>query len=352
MQMTWKVARLFDTDVRVHVNFPLIIIWFVVLAKSMGHTGESLALLLGLFAAACASILLHEFGHVLVARRHGIPTKDVTMLPIGAMSRLERNPEDPTADLAISAAGPLVSIALAFAFLLGAKATGQPFLRYLFWTNMIVAGLNLIPALPLDGGKMIKALLSLVLEKATATRIAAGTSYAAGIVLFVYGIRADPFFVIVSGMVVYCARRETQRLRAEELAKAPLVRTAVVTHFEYLSPDSPLAEVFDLVLASPQRDLPVVDGNKLCGIVTRAAAKRGLRGGAAQVLVRDVMAKDFAVVHVEEKLEEALAWMLAEDLWVLPVTNGEVLVGMLRLADAEDAQLMHSAQLDALDAAS
>lgn len=362
MRMTWKVARLFDTDVHVHVSFPLMVIWFVVLAKGIGHTPATLGMALLLFAFACVCILAHEFGHVLVARRYGIQTKEITMLPVGAVSRLEKNPENPVEDLIVSAAGPVVSIALALVFYLFAKMAGDPRVgdltqvaaasiwAKLCWTNVIIAMVNLIPALPMDGGKLVKAGLSLIVDQASATRIAAWLSYVAAILLFVYGLRADPFFVILAGVVAYCARQETQRLRAEALAKDPLVKTAVVTDFDFLTPDVALMDVLDDVLTNPQRDLPVLDGERLCGIVTREALKRGLAGGKRRVLVREIMAEEFAVVHVEEKLEEALAWMLAEDLWVMPVTDGEQLVGMLRLTDAEDVQLHYAAQAEALEA--
>ncbi len=362
MRMTWKVARLFETDVHVHVSFPLIVIWFVVLAKGIGHTAATLGMALSLFVFACVCILAHEFGHVLVARRYGIKTKEITMLPVGAVSRLEKNPESPAEDLVISAAGPLVSLALALFFYVAAKLAGDPLVgnltqvaaasiwAKLCWTNVIIALVNLIPALPMDGGKLVKAGLSLVVDHATAARIAAWTSYAAGVILLVYGLRADPFFVILAGVVIYCARQETQRLRAEALAKDPLVKAAVVTDFDFLTPDVALIDVLDDVLTNPQRDLPVLEGDRLCGIVTRDAIKRGLAGGTRRVLVREIMAEEFAVVHVEEKLEEALAWMLAEDLWVMPVTDGEQLVGMLRLSDAEEAQLHFDAQHEALEA--
>ena len=220
----------------------------------------------------------------------------------------------------------------------------------LFWMNVIITLVNLMPALPMDGGKLIKAGLSLVTRQATATRIAVGLSYASGVAMLAFGIKVDPFFVLLAFIVVYYARQETQRLRVEALAKDPLVGSAVVTQFAYLAPDDALLDVLDGVLANPQRDLPVLEGANLCGIVSLDAIKKGLAGGSRRVLVREVMAEEYAVVHVEEKLADAMAWMLAEDLWIMPVTDGNQLVGMLRLADAEDIQLEHAAQTEALRA--
>lgn len=362
MRMTWKVTSLLGTDVCIHASFPLIVMWFVVVARDLGHNSATLAMALALFALASLCILAHEFGHVLAARRFGIGTHEVTLLPIGAVSRMTKNPDSVEQDLVISAAGPAVSVglALAFAFLAMVsndhdvfnvtRVAGATIWTKLFWTNVIIAVVNLVPALPMDGGKLIKAGLTLTLGAKRATRIAIVLSYVTGALFCAIGWRLDRFFYVFAALVVVCAYRESQRLRAEEAAKHPRVKDAVVSVFDYLHPEAALADIMDEVLGNPQRDFPVIEGERFAGVVTRTDFARGMKGGAQTVLVREVMRGDYPVVHAEENLVDVLAWMRSEGIWVLPVTNGEHLIGVVRLADAAEIELFHAAQSAALKA--
>lgn len=362
MRKTWKVTSLFGTDVHVHASFPLIVMWFVIVARDAGHSTATLSIALLLFALACLCLLAHEFGHVVAAKRFGIATHEVTLLPIGAVSRLTRNPDSPEHDLLITAAGPAVSLLLAAAFLVAAvlvddadvwdltRVASSSLWAKLFWTNVIIAAVNLVPAVPMDGGKLIKAGLTLSIGAARATRIAVVTSYATAAIFLAVAWYIDRFFYILAALVFVCAWREAQRLRAEQLAKHPKVSVAVITEFDYLNPDAQLLEVMDAVLGNPQRDFPVLDGERFTGMVTRGDFTRGLKGGSRTVLVREIMRGEFPVVHADQHLHEVLAWMQAEGHWVLPVTDGVQLIGIVRLADAEAIELFHAAQTAALKA--
>lgn len=356
MGPTWTVARFAETDVRVHWTFPFVVFWFVVVALDMGHTPASLSAALLLLFLACVCVVAHEYGHVIAARAHGIETKEITMLPIGAVSRLEKNPETREAEIAIAAAGPAVSVALAVTFFLLARAAHDDYFTRLgevafatmwgklFWTNVIIAAINLLPALPMDGGKILRAWGTLLAGDGPATTVTIVLSHLTAVLLAALGFVADPFFWIMAALVWACAVGEARRLRAEALAKELVAGAAVTEDFHYLTPDMSVLPVLEELFSLPQRDFPVLAGADLVGFVSRADLAKGVRGGTEDVLVGAIMRRVYAFARAEEKLSAVLARMTEERLHVMPVIEEDRFVGVIKRAEAQEHEDVHQAQ--------
>src|ERR1051326_3929441 len=185
MKWSWRIARIAGIDLYVHVTFLILAGWVAIshyLARqSAADAFTGVAFIFSLFGI----VVLHELGHTLTARRFGIPTRDITLLPIGGVARLDRMPQDPKQELLVALAGPAVNVALAILFFcliaMGGNLShwtnlpffGASFLVNLMWANIILAGFNLLPAFPMDGGRVLRAVLATRIGYVRATRIAA-----------------------------------------------------------------------------------------------------------------------------------------------------------------------------------
>src|SRR5665213_3662077 len=190
MRWSWKIGRFAGIDVYVHATFFLLILWVVVLHWIQGRTVEAVISGVVFIVALFACVVLHEFGHALTARHYGIPTKDITLLPIGGVSRFERMPDKPWQEFWVALAGPLVNLALAAVIYLalfltdgfkpvtGLSITSGPFWERMLVANLVLAIFNVIPAFPMDGGRVLRALLSTRLDHVRATQVAASIGQA------------------------------------------------------------------------------------------------------------------------------------------------------------------------------
>ena len=219
MRMSWKLGRVAGIDVYLHPTF------LIVLAYPQVIEGGSLALLLVLAAFGC--VLLHEFGHALMARRFGIETEDITLYPIGGVARLRRMPRSPGAELAIALAGPAVNFAIVAGLLVldlfglfdgswGPSPAGY-FFGSLMWINLFLGLFNLIPAFPMDGGRVLRALLSGWLGRARATMIAAGIGRGLALAFGFYSLfQGRLMWVALAAFIYVVAGMELKRVLAEE----------------------------------------------------------------------------------------------------------------------------------------
>ena len=291
--MTWSfsIGRLFGSDLRVHVTFFLLLAWVGFAAYSaQGWAGALHNILFVLALFAC--VIAHEFGHALTARRYGIHTPDITLLPIGGMARLERMPENPGQEIAVALAGPAVNVAIWAVLVVGFGAradpdslsvidlTGGSFLAQLALVNLFLAVFNLIPAFPMDGGRVFRALLSLWMDRVSATRVAAT---AGQIVAFLFGFwglsSGNPVLVLIALFVFIAANAENQDVSMRSVARRLVARDAMITHFESLTPDDSIDVAASELIRTTQHEFPVLrpDGT-LAGFVTRTALFAALAG--------------------------------------------------------------------------
>jgi Zn-dependent protease/predicted transcriptional regulator len=341
MKWSWKVGRFAGIDVYIHATFWLLIGWIAVSHILQGdpalQTLAAIAFILALFAC----VVLHEFGHALTARRYGIKTRDITLLPIGGLARLERMPEQPIQELWVALAGPAVNVviaALLFAFLTITNAleplerlsvTSGSFVERLMAVNISLVLFNLLPAFPMDGGRVVRALLAMRMEYTRATQIAASLGQVMAFVFGFLGLFTNPFLIFIALFVWIGAAQEASMVQMKSaLGGIPVSRT-MLTDFRTLAPRDPLARVVDLILAGSQHDFPVTENGTLVGILTREKLLAALSQTDRATAVADVMEREFATVDQAEMLEIALAKLDECACQTLAVTQRGQLAGLV-----------------------
>jgi len=319
--MTWSIplGRVFGTEIRIHLTFFLLLAWIGWAHGARGGTEAAVSgIVFILLLFGC--VLLHEFGHSLAARRYGIATPDITLLPIGGVARLERIPEKPSEELVVALAGPAVNvvIALILLVLLGGvppvevmgspENADHPLLARLFWVNVSLVLFNLLPAFPMDGGRVLRALLATRLPHRRATDIAATVGQIMAFGLGFLGLIAGaPLLVFVALFVWLGAGAESQAVRARELTRGIPAREAMLTRFEILPVSASVGAAVELLLQTSQTDFPVVDGGgRLRGILTRSDMIRALREAGPDSPVLDAMQREVRTIGPRATLDEAM----------------------------------------------
>jgi Zn-dependent protease/CBS domain-containing protein len=280
--MSWSltIGRFGATTVRVHLTFFLLLAWIGVSAWQKGGAPAARDSLL-FIALLFACVVLHEFGHILMARRFGIETPDVILLPIGGVARIPRMPEKPSQELAVAIAGPLVNVVIAFLLflLLGAiqpESLAQiddpriSLLARLAAANVFLVIFNMIPAFPMDGGRVLRALLAMKLGGPKATQIAAFIGQAFAFALGFLGLFGNPLLVFIAIFVYVAAAGEAQMTAFAEAARGLSVGDAMETRFNPIPIDANLGAAIDMLLATAQHEFPVVDAfGKPVGLLAR-----------------------------------------------------------------------------------
>lgn len=340
MKWSWKIGTLAGIVIQVHATFAILIVWLAVRAwreePSLWAVTAGLAFVIALFG----SIVLHELGHALTARHFGIRTRDITLLPIGGVARLERMPEEPMQEWLVAVAGPAVNAVLASILFAGLWLAGAPpsdfttglveasFVERLMWVNVVLLVFNLIPAFPMDGGRALRAVLATRLSYVRATRVAAGLGQAIALVFGGIGLLENPFLIFIALFVWIGAAAEVSMVRTRSALEGLPVSEAMLTDFAILEPNDPLSRAVDLTLAGSQKDFPVVEGDSLSGVVTQEDLVRGLSRAGSGSNVRGVMRSPPAAVDLSAPLYRALERFDAASR-LLPVTDAGRLVGIL-----------------------
>jgi Zn-dependent protease len=356
MRWVYTIGRIAGTEIKVHVTFVLFVGWWTLLGYQEGGLSAAVSaamLLLALFAC----ILLHEFGHIFMARRFGVRTPDVILLPIGGVARLERIPEEPKQELLIALAGPAVTAALALIFYLLLRLTGgdagveqlnpvAPFLNQLLVTNVWLLLFNLIPAFPMDGGRVLRALLASRMGLVRGTRVAATLGQVLAVAGGLYGLTApQPLLVLVAFFVFLGASAEAAAVEARAAGEGINVGQMMVTDFRSLPVHATLSDAVDLLLSGEQREFPVVDNlGRTEGILTRDNLIRGLARQGPGATVGQAMTAGAPTVSPALGFQEALDRLRSSGLPALPVVDRSgQLVGLLTSDNINDLMLVQRA---------
>ncbi len=336
--MSWSIpiVRVFGSEIRIHLTFLILLAWIGIAFYQMG--GMTAALDGVLFVSAVfACVVLHELGHAIAARRYGIKTPDITLLPIGGLARLERIPENPRQEIVIALAGPLVNVVIAAVLLvfLGGQLDPEAlsrndlslngFLQRLAAVNIILVLFNMIPAFPMDGGRVLRALLALSMPRAKATRIAASIGQGLAFLFGFLGlIWANPILVFVAIFVYLAASAEAGATDLMDAAKRIIVDRAMVSQFEALGPTATVDEAADALLRTTQREFPIIDGgDKLRGMLTRERMIAALRDSGPKTPVLEAMEGDIPAVRSGTRLDRALRDMQTRKTGFVAIVDTE-----------------------------
>ncbi len=356
MKWQWKLGRFAGIDVYIHATFLLIIGW-VGLSHWLEHRQWSevfngILFILALFGC----VVLHEYGHALTARKYGIKTRDITLYPIGGVARLERMPEKPIEELWVALMGPAVNVVIAaglFAYLFLTNslvpltdltvASGS-FLERLMTVNISLVLFNLIPAFPMDGGRVLRALLAMRLDYVRATQIAATIGQGLALVFGFVGLFSNPFLLFIAFFVWIGASQEAGAVQMKNTVSGVPVTRAMLTDFKTLSPADNLSQAVGLILAGSQHDFPVVDAaGRVAGVLERDAFMLALTRHGQSAPVMNFVRRDLPEVDSYEMLELALVRLQESGSKTLPVTHAGQLVGIITLENITEYLMIRSA---------
>jgi Zn-dependent protease/CBS domain-containing protein len=355
MGWSWRIGRIAGIDIYLHFTFLLLLAW-VGLQHYLAHhdVGEAIKGLL-FIAALFGIIVLHELGHALAARRFGIPTRDITLLPIGGVARLERMPEDPKQELVVALAGPAVNVVLALGIfivlMLGpglapvsqiARVEGS-ILQQLFAVNVMLVVFNMLPAFPMDGGRVLRALLAMRLDYVRATQIAAAIGQAMALVFGFAGLFSNPFLLFIALFVWMGAAQEASMVQMRSALDGIPVQSAMITEFHTLRPDDPLGKAIDYIVAGFQQDFPVVEGDQPVGVLKMRDLPAAIGQYGRDVAVSSVMQRQFSTAHPCDMLNTALARLQESDIRVVPVVQNGRLVGLLTADNLAEVLMIQEA---------
>jgi Zn-dependent protease/CBS domain-containing protein len=351
----WKLGSVSGIDIYVHATFWLLVIWVALTHLSDGGweaAGMGVALILSVFAI----VVLHELGHALVARRFGVRTRDITLYPIGGIASLERIPEKPIQEFLVALAGPAVNVALGVVLYVAAAllegpldagalaVVGGPFLTKLFFINLTIVVFNLIPAFPMDGGRVLRALLALRMDYTRATEVAARVGQGLAFLFGLIGLFSSPMLVFIALFVWLGAQQEYSLARLRSALEGIPVRSAMITDFRTLAPGDLLSHAVEIVIAGSQHDFPVVENGKLVGLLTRVELARGLAQEGSGALVANFMDRNPRVVDPSEMVTAVIPRIQQNDRGSLLVVDKQgTLVGMLTAENVGELVMLKGA---------
>lgn len=360
MKWSWKIAQVAGIGIYVHATFVILLAWVGFSHYLPRHSWEDVADGVLFIIALFTIVVLHELGHALTAKRFGVRTRDITLLPIGGVARLERIPDEPRQELLVALAGPAVNVVLAailFAMLAaGERVTaltdvtlvGGDFLSKLMWVNVSLALFNLLPAFPMDGGRVLRALLAIRMNYVRATQIAAGIGQGIALLLGLLGLFVNPFLVFIALFVWMGAAQEAGMAQMRSAFGGIPVGQVMTTEFRTLSPRDPLSQAAQQTLAGYQHDFPVVEQGRVVGVLTQEGLLAGLTKGGPQAEVGEAMHRSFETAEPGEMAELALARLQSSGCRSLPVLRNGQLVGIVTLENAGEFMMIQAAMHERL----
>jgi Zn-dependent protease/CBS domain-containing protein len=357
----WSIpaGRVFGVELRIHLTFFFLLL-FVWLTESASHGPASAGRGLALVGIVFASVVLHELGHALVSTHAGIPAKAIILLPIGGITLLDETQQPVESgiltwkrDIRIAVAGPVVNLAIAFAaasILLAVapeihlwtkpwelQSGNLP--RALVWSNLWLGLFNLLPAYPLDGGKILRALFSRRMDPVRATRRAIAIGQAFATLFMLTGMLWNIWLTMIGFFLFIAAQLEERSAVFQSVLETVHLEDIMLTDFATLSPADTLEDALDKAVHSLQDDFPVIRGSDMVGVISKQKILQALRA-EGNGYVQAVMNRIFEVAQKKESLASAFRKLTARNLSIIPVVEDQRLVGIVTLQN-----LMHSMAL-------
>jgi len=319
MKWSLKIGSIMGIPLKIHITFLLLLALIYFAGSSVIGLGGWKGVIFVILVFA--SVVFHELSHSIVARHYGLDVEDITLLPIGGVARMAANPKHPMQEILIAAAGPFSSLFLAFClwfiggifgwgFALSDMSLTTNFLAQLTVVNVVLALFNLIPAFPMDGGRILRGILGLYFSPYTATRVAVGVGQVFAIAMFFLGLFFMNFFIILIALFVYLgAEAEERQMGIMFSLGGATAGTAMITNLITLSPDQTVGEAAERYCRSFQGDFPVLDGPRLVGLVTRESLVEVLHKQGPSVVLSDIMRRDFPTIGEQTPLLDVLQIM-------------------------------------------
>ncbi len=347
MRWSWRILTVAGIGIYVHATFVLLPMFFAAYSY-LASEGNVMAAVGGVvfILVLFVIVVLHELGHALTAKRFGIKTRDITLLPIGGVARLERMPEKPWQELVVALAGPAVNVALAiilFAVLVpmmtiaemlqfDLSLLGGNFLVRLLQVNIFLALFNMLPAFPMDGGRVLRALLAMKMAYPRATRLAATIGQMMAAMFGIAGLLGGgPFLIIIAIFVWIGAGQEASYVQTKWALSSVPIERMMITDFRTLNGGDPLSVAVQHILAGFQHDFPVEENGKVVGVLTRSDLLKALAKEGQSLRVGDVMQTQFQTAQPHEMAERVFERLQRHECRSLPVLSDGRIVGIVTM---------------------
>lgn len=361
MKGSLSLGKLLGIRVQVHWTFLLIIAWAVYVGWSQGGGLQSVLWTTALILTIFVCVVLHEMGHSLTARRYGIATRKITLLPIGGVASLDRMPEDPKQELMVAVMGPAVNVMIAgvLFFFVRTKLSvfqqpeeaeaffqqvnAENFLVYLYTTNILLVVFNAIPAFPMDGGRVLRALLSFRMDRVRATQIAADLGKFIAIFFFFIGFVWNPLLIFIGLFVFFGASGEYMMVQQMSILKGHRVREAMMSDLTVLDPADKLDRIGEVLLSGTERNFVVGDGAAVAGVLYSQRIMEAFQKQRTDLSVADMMDKDFKAVGPNEDLSEIYRTVQGRRHHFFPVVENGRLIGAIDMENINEFIMIQSA---------
>ena len=348
--MKWSlyIGKPAGIKVFIHWTFILLVIWLSWMHLQQGHGLFEIIMGLIFLTVLFACVTLHEFGHALAARRYGIGTRDINLLPIGGVARLERMPEDPKQELVVAIAGPAVNVAIAIGLYLlmlvlgqadlelGHHITGSNFLADLLVINIILVLFNLIPAFPMDGGRVFRALLAFKIKRDRATRIAASVGQLLAIGFVLFGLFYNPFLLFIGIFIFLGAGAEARQVSMTESIKHLTAKDIIKDSYPRVSVDDSVGKAASVMPQNPSSEIVVTSGDRLEGLLSHTSIINALQDGKSALPVAEMIRKNVQTVSPDITFMELISLTQSEGQTIYPVVEHGKLRGVITERDLND----------------
>jgi Zn-dependent protease len=347
----FRVATVSGIPIRIHFTFLLFLAWVGFSGGSNGGLTWTLFVIAIFFC-----VVLHELGHALVAKRLGVATRDITLYPIGGVAMLEGRPT-PKQELWIALAGPAVNVVLALMMgvVLAIRHGGLPsiptdvqhasFLEALLIANVMLAVFNMIPAFPMDGGRVLRAALGLAMSEAKSTKIAGGIGQALAIALAIAGIRTQSFIWLMIAFFVFIgASQEISATVTRSFLAGHVLADAMQTGFRSITGGDSLESAANVMIHGSQHDFPVTNGDEIIGLLTRSQLAQGLTADGPTGYVAGWMLREFKTADPTVPLEQVMEMFPQSDSSPILVMEGDQLIGMVTLENLSEFIMLEHAK--------
>jgi Zn-dependent protease/CBS domain-containing protein len=359
MRWSFRILTIAGIGIYLHITFLLLIAWIATgyfLQRGAAFAIQGTALVLSIFGC----VLLHELGHALTAKRFGIKTKDIILLPIGGVARLERIPREPGQEFVIAVAGPLVNVAIAGALygvllaftpprftqeeMLAPAAGWHAYLLKLFYFNVAMAVFNMIPAFPMDGGRILRSLLGFAFDYGLATRIAATVGQSLAVFGGLVGVvTGNPFLLLIAVFVFLGAAGEAAVVQLQAAFRGLPTATGMITDFKSLRLDDTLGTAVGSLLSGSQIDFPVIEDGGVAGVLTRQQLVLSLKERGPDTPLREVPLKKVEPVVSSAPLFKTYEEMGKQAVGGLPVLEDGRLVGWITSENIAEVAMVRQA---------
>jgi Zn-dependent protease len=358
MKNALSLPKIAGISVYIHWTFSILIAWIIFTNLRAGmdatHIGWMLLFVLSLFGC----VTLHELGHALAARRYGIKTIDITLYPIGGVARLEKMPEKPVQELVVALAGPLVNVVIMLLLLPVIANYSWPeeetqqvmiinrnsFLPMLGIINIWLAVFNLIPAFPMDGGRVLRALLSMRINRVKATQLAATIGQIIAVGFVFAGFYLNPFLIFIGLFIILGARSEAEMVKSQSFLEGFTARDALMTNFQVLDKAQPLSDAVRLLLDGEAKNFLVSDNGAVYAVLNRDHIIRGIQAAGESAAVQSVADANLFYADVQAPLQDVLMEFQKSRQPIILVQERGQLAGIIDLDNISELMMIHAAR--------